>query len=100
MSITSCFKNLKNRVVTFLIVPPVHEDPYVNAILNTKVSKEEALNTCYLLFVDPIVRFAQERLRVVEEDVSVLYGIVEVDISLTVIDAVVVFNHSKRALLM
>lgn len=61
MSITSCFKSLKNRVVTFLTVPPVHEDPYVNAILNTKVSKEEALNTCYLLFVDPIVRFAQER---------------------------------------
>lgn len=61
MSITSCFKNLKNRVVMFLTVPPEHEDPYVNAILNTKVSKEEALNTCYLLFVDPIVRFAQER---------------------------------------
>lgn len=61
MSIISCFKNLKNRVVTVLTVPPEHEDPYVNAILNTKVSKEEALNTCYLLFVDPLVRRSRER---------------------------------------
>lgn len=61
MSISSFFKNLLNCVVTFLTVPPVHEDPYVNAILNTKVSKEEVLNTCYLLFVDPLVRRSRER---------------------------------------
>ena len=61
MSVSFCLRQLKNRIMRFLTVPPVHEDPYVNAILNTKVSKEEALNTCYLLFVDPIVRFAQER---------------------------------------
>lgn len=45
MSISLYFKNLKNRVVTFLTVPPEHADPYVNAILNTKASKEEVLNT-------------------------------------------------------
>lgn len=61
MSGSFCLRQLKNRIVRFLTVPPEHEDPYVNAILNTKVSKEEALNTCYLLFVDPIARFAQER---------------------------------------
>lgn len=61
MSISSFFKNLLNCVVTFLTVPPVHEDSYVNAILNTQVSKEEALNTCYLLFVDPLVRRSRER---------------------------------------
>ena len=61
MSVSFCLRDLKNRIVRFLTVPPEHEDPYVNAILNTKVSKEEALNTCYLLFVDPLVRRSRER---------------------------------------
>lgn len=61
MSVSFCLRQLKNRIVRFLTVPPVHEDPYVNAILNTKVSKEEVLNTCYLLFVDPLVRRSCER---------------------------------------
>ena len=61
MSVSFCLRNLKNRIVRFLTVPPEHEDPYVNSILNIKVSKEEALNTCYLLFVDPLVRRSRER---------------------------------------
>lgn len=48
MSVSFCLRQLKNRIVRFLTVPPVHEDPYVNAILNIKVSKKDALNTYYL----------------------------------------------------
>ena len=61
MSVSLYLRKLKNRVVRFLTVPPEHEDPYVNAILSTKVSREEVLNTCYLLFLDPLVRRSCER---------------------------------------
>ena len=46
---------IKHRVVTFLTVPRKHEDPYVNAIFNTKVSRREALATLYLLIVEPLL---------------------------------------------
>lgn len=60
MSILSQFNVLKRRVITILTVPPVHEDPYVNAILNTKITWREAFATLYLLFGEPFLLVAEK----------------------------------------
>ncbi|HIU85059.1 MAG TPA: hypothetical protein IAC66_06830 [Candidatus Aphodousia gallistercoris] len=44
-SLRDRFRSFRSKVVYYLTVPPVHEDEYVNQIMNVKVTWQEAWTT-------------------------------------------------------